>query len=237
MIRTVTFPMETETENFYRSTNRIVIREKTKEQRAHVQKVLEEAFVPCAMYLGDWKTGNRFVVTLTRISPAFLDEDNNVGALKSVRDQVAEWIGLDDRHSWIEFKYMQQRCKPPYRGVRVEIRCNEEGREQNHLVDPRPALIGDPVANPKRKVQPPAPALAKRAVVPQNVPCYAALPWNMVDGEVDLQKLKDMGITPPATIAVKKPGTAESVSLERRQMAHPELGTIWLYVPRKTNRL
>lgn len=36
------------------------------------------------------------VVTITRVSPRQLDSDNLAGACKSVRDGVADWLGVDD---------------------------------------------------------------------------------------------------------------------------------------------
>lgn len=36
------------------------------------------------------------VVTLTRLAPLELDDDNNINALKAVRDAVARWFAVDD---------------------------------------------------------------------------------------------------------------------------------------------
>jgi len=36
------------------------------------------------------------VVTITRVAPRSLDSDNLAGACKSVRDGVADWLGVDD---------------------------------------------------------------------------------------------------------------------------------------------
>lgn len=51
------------------------------------------------------------VVTLTRVAPSNgLDDDNLASALKSCRDQVAEWLGVDDRHRHIvRYSYEQRR--------------------------------------------------------------------------------------------------------------------------------
>lgn len=50
-------------------------------------------------------------VLLTRIAPSNgLDDDNLAGALKGVRDEVAKWLGVDDRHSEIvRYRYAQRR--------------------------------------------------------------------------------------------------------------------------------
>ena len=48
-------------------------------------------------------------VTLTRIAPGKLDDDNLQSALKAVRDGVADAIGVDDGDSRYEWKYAQER--------------------------------------------------------------------------------------------------------------------------------
>lgn len=59
-------------------------------------------------------------VILTRCAPSNgLDDDNLVGALKAVRDEVAKWLGVDDRHSrQVRYRYAQERG--PW-GVRIEF--------------------------------------------------------------------------------------------------------------------
>jgi hypothetical protein len=49
-------------------------------------------------------------VTLTRVAPsAGLDDDNLASALKGVRDQVAQWLGIDDRRSLqVRYRYAQR---------------------------------------------------------------------------------------------------------------------------------
>ena len=60
------------------------------------------------------------VVLLTRVAPsAGLDDDNLAGALKSVRDAVADWIGVDDKlRDIVRYECRQERG--PW-GVRVEV--------------------------------------------------------------------------------------------------------------------
>ena len=59
---------------------------------------------------------------LTRITPGWreLDDDNLAGALKSVRDAVAEWLGVDDGDRMtVRYRYAQQ-TKGPW-GVRIQF--------------------------------------------------------------------------------------------------------------------
>lgn len=59
-------------------------------------------------------------VLLTRLSPrGRLDDDNLPGSLKAIRDEVAAWLGVDDRHDHIvKYRYAQARGDW---GVRVEF--------------------------------------------------------------------------------------------------------------------
>jgi len=60
-------------------------------------------------------------VLLTRLAPSNgLDDDNLTGSLKSVRDEVAKWLGVDDRDRLtVRYRYAQQRSKTW--GVRIEF--------------------------------------------------------------------------------------------------------------------
>jgi hypothetical protein len=64
------------------------------------------------------------VVTLTRCSPGVLDSDNAVGAMKAVRDEVAAWLGIDDRDPRATWRVTQRRTPRLRAGtlVRVEAR-------------------------------------------------------------------------------------------------------------------
>lgn len=53
-----------------------------------------------------------YVVTLTRIAKKDLDDDNLRGALKAVRDGVADALGIDDGSDRAVWHYAQRRGKP-----------------------------------------------------------------------------------------------------------------------------
>lgn len=61
------------------------------------------------------------VVTLTRIAPRAIDDDNNVAGCKAVRDAVAELLEADDGDSRITWIYRQERGTPRKYAVRVRI--------------------------------------------------------------------------------------------------------------------
>jgi hypothetical protein len=61
------------------------------------------------------------VVTLERRAPSNgLDDDNLTQSLKPVRDQVAVWLGVDDRDPRVTWLYEQRRDKLWSVGIRVE---------------------------------------------------------------------------------------------------------------------
>jgi hypothetical protein len=61
------------------------------------------------------------VVTLTRIGPNLLDDDNLAGSFKHIRDEVARLIGIDDGSPQIKFEYKQEAIgKRKYRVI-IEV--------------------------------------------------------------------------------------------------------------------
>jgi len=58
-------------------------------------------------------------VTLTRLGPRTLDSDNCAGAMKHIRDGVADAIGVDDGDERYDWQYRQEKSKTY--GVRIEI--------------------------------------------------------------------------------------------------------------------
>lgn len=63
------------------------------------------------------------VVELVRIAPRPLDDDNLRGALKSVRDGIADWLGVDDRDPRVQWAYGQRKGAPKAYGVEVGVRA------------------------------------------------------------------------------------------------------------------
>ena len=63
-------------------------------------------------------SGRTAVVTLTRCGPRLMDTDNSVSALKSVRDEVAALLRIDDGDERLRWVYQQR--KGPW-GVEIQI--------------------------------------------------------------------------------------------------------------------
>ena len=48
-------------------------------------------------------------ITLTRIAPRVLDDDNLASGFKAVRDGVADWLGIDDGSKRLTWVYAQRK--------------------------------------------------------------------------------------------------------------------------------
>lgn len=59
-------------------------------------------------------------IRLVRLSAGTLDDDNLRPALKSVRDGIADRLGIPDNDPRVTWSYAQERCKRGQAGVRVE---------------------------------------------------------------------------------------------------------------------
>lgn len=85
---------------------------RAKSQRAAVAMLVRELVKPALPC----------VVTLTRIAPNMLDSDNAQSAPKHCRDELAAWIGVDDRDPRVTWVVKQERGGVREYGVRVEVR-------------------------------------------------------------------------------------------------------------------
>ena len=64
-------------------------------------------------------------VTLTRVAPRAMDDDNLRMSMKAIRDQIAELAGVDDRHSKIiRYEYDQRKPSKP-KTYEVEVLIEE----------------------------------------------------------------------------------------------------------------
>jgi hypothetical protein len=61
------------------------------------------------------------VVTLTRIAPRILDDDNLASGFKAIRDGVADRLGVDDRDPRVQWRYAQRPGKPKQYAALVRI--------------------------------------------------------------------------------------------------------------------
>jgi hypothetical protein len=65
------------------------------------------------------------VVRMTRYGVRLLDDDNVRGALKAIRDMVAQRLRVDDASPLVAWEYAQATCKRGQEHVLVEIRRGE----------------------------------------------------------------------------------------------------------------
>ena len=64
-------------------------------------------------------------VTLTRVGPRDLDDDNLASAFKAIRDEVAAFVGLDDGSKRFVWNYRQERGLYAVR-IKLEVERNRE---------------------------------------------------------------------------------------------------------------
>jgi len=95
---------------------------RAKEQRANTKFHMFQSWLWTVRQFPSWW------ITLTRIAPRQVDDDNLRGALKAVRDQVTVELELEsDADPRLTWHYAQARGKPKEYAVRVRIeRANEK---------------------------------------------------------------------------------------------------------------
>ena len=75
-----------------------------------------------------WRAGHAvsLVITLTRLGQRNMDSDGLAISCKSLRDGIADALGIDDGDSRLLWVYAQERAPKGMRyGVRVDIRARE----------------------------------------------------------------------------------------------------------------
>lgn len=60
-------------------------------------------------------------VHLERVSPRPADDDNVIGGLKAVRDEIARWLGVDDGDPRLSWSYSQSRGKFAVKVTMTEV--------------------------------------------------------------------------------------------------------------------
>lgn len=252
MLRAITMPVHTLSENVYRGMNRFVKHTKTKAQRENVKLFLRQLRAVPRVVNGQ---PNRYEVKLVRISAGELDDDNLRGSLKAVRDEVAEWIGLDDRDPLIVWKYGQEKAKQGTCGVRVEVHDLEQGAEQIvHLglassakakakKDSKEKAAKVKKAKPARPPLPAMPVPTPLAAAEQKqralafVRSAAILPWKQPSAEeLELTELPAFeNVDPaPARAHVRAPDGARVIITRRGLFDVDGLGMTWLFAPEST---
>lgn len=68
----------------------------------------------------------RAVVTVTRVGPRLLDDDNATASAKATRDEVAAWLGVDDGDGSVRWEVAQERG--PY-AVKITVKPTEATEE------------------------------------------------------------------------------------------------------------
>lgn len=104
--------------------------ESTLNKREHWRKRSERARlerVLACRWIASPRPAFPCIIRLIRIAPRELDDDNLAGGFKSVRDGIADWLGIDDRDPRVKWRYGQTKGKPKQYAVRVEFQSLDAG--------------------------------------------------------------------------------------------------------------
>ena len=71
--------------------------------------------------------GGPITITLTRIAGRKLDDDNLSSGFKAVRDGVADWLGIDDGHERLTWRYAQRKGPPKVYAAECLVEWPREG--------------------------------------------------------------------------------------------------------------
>ena len=95
---------------------------RTRAKRAKTQRTAAHLLVEAALHALQGEAA-RFPmsVVITRIAPRALDDDNLAGACKSVRDGVADALGIDDRDPRVKWAVAQRRGRPRAYGAEIVL--------------------------------------------------------------------------------------------------------------------
>lgn len=256
MLRSIQFPMHTASENKYRRQHAMVSAQKTKKQRADVRLFLRQLPAPKLHVNG---APNTFTVRLIRIAVGELDFVNLCGALKGVQDEVAAWIGLDDRDPRIDWDFLQHPCKgsgkraaPNYCGVRIEVRDGEVAEDRVVVLGDSPVFLAAPARSHGRgrpvksavelveAAKPKAKRGSRQIVAPKEgaptmiyVKSAFVAPWEQVDGELVLTEIPAFeNVEPPPHRATVRAPDQTQIKLNNVGTFDVDgLGVTWLFAP------
>ena len=97
---------------------RFAMRGKAKRHR-HCTHLAVKAKLPGPVRAQLLRESERLVITLTRLGPGMLDDDNLAAGFKAVRDGIAEALQVNDRHPTLRWVYAQERTERRVYGCRV----------------------------------------------------------------------------------------------------------------------
>jgi hypothetical protein len=96
--------------------------------RAFGAKRLRELVAGHLATLGKRRPSLPCRVIMTRGAPRRYDSDNMIHACKPIRDQIADWLGVNDRHDEIvEYVCQQHQTRPGVYFVRITFEDKQPG--------------------------------------------------------------------------------------------------------------
>lgn len=103
------------------------LREHWYKRAGRVKRQRQTAFLHCLGKTTVQDDGS-LIVTLARISPRALDDDNLQSAFKAVRDGVADAIGVKDNDPRVSWRYEQRKGKPKEQAIEIRIEAARKAK-------------------------------------------------------------------------------------------------------------
>lgn len=238
----LTFPLRMQSENDVRRLMPMARAGVVKRVRDGVRKALD-ATGWGAPHVVDGTT-----ITITRISPGYLDDDGAVGAAKPARDGVADWLGIDDRDARVEWRVLQAGCPRGHFGTRVTIEDATDRQDREYVAQGAPARVGGalarPVARMAQDVPKATPGATSAEQMPLTAPTYLLLPWDQEKGRAPVLTRYPVAGMPPSTLTIVVPARAmrsgpwragERLVLRRTARRRKGGEPIWLFVSDRDN--
>jgi hypothetical protein len=72
-----------------------------------------------------WTESAYLLVTITRVAPRELDDDNLATACKATRDGIADALGINDRDPRVKWQYAQAKGQPKEYAVNIRIESTD----------------------------------------------------------------------------------------------------------------
>lgn len=182
MIRSVEFELKTKSEanmRFASQAGMFAKSARVKDQRDVVRGVLSSAFgAPPPGHVTTpkgWTVPNAITITITRLAPGELDTNTNLPmAFKAVCDEIAAWLGVDDRDKRLTWSFGQEKTAAGVYRVRIEIADATPGEDIRKVL----ASAAEHASGALQRVRPKK--ASGQALLPARA-SFAVLPWEQAD--------------------------------------------------------
>ena len=247
MKQEIYFPCRIESENAFRRMNNVFATRNAEKKIKSVVVPMLSQLERRPLLLPDGRH-NIFNIQFIRVSNSALDYGNWVGSCKTVEDCVANWIGIDDRHTAFRPVYLQQKGPRGFFGLRIVLDDLATGRDSVKHFGGAPTPLGPAMERPdwgrpgmRAAPKPKPPRKARKADIAQEVitvNCCAVLPWEQDESDDDavvtelaprLVPLCEAFTAAPPRLLMRSPAGEIVRLVPSVASLPPPFGKCWLY--------